>query len=156
MSEVNEKLFNQFAHDNPGQVLAMQTVPDAKTVLPRWVMDAAPTSTILPEWLKSAKAQAIEKLDSQGKAIDASVSADRGKLEAQIVQAKAAGQPINGMLSTYMAHGGRQEFYEAFTGEQWIRSNPALRDQFISQLRDVKPEEVPFIIDQAAMSRGRN
>ncbi len=82
------------------------------------------------------------------------MAADRGKLEAQIVQAKAGGQPIGGMLSDYMAHGGRQEFYEAFTGQQWIRSNPVLRDSLISDLKDAKPEDVPYILQRATEYKG--
>jgi len=151
MYEVNQKLFENYARANPGSVLAMTTIPDAKDVLPKWVMDAAPSSTILPEWMDAAKKQAVEKLESTGKAIDASVAADRGNMEARIVSAKNNNQPVNGLLNDYMAHGGRQEFYEAFTGEQWIRSNPSLRDSLIGQIKAAKPEEIPYILESATM-----
>ena len=142
---LNKAQFDQYARQNPGQVLAMQK--------PEYTDQGGVKHTILPDWLVEGKTKAIDQLESTGKAIDAEVSAQRGQLEAQIVQAKASGQSNSGMLENYMAHGGRQEFYEAFTGNQWIRSNPALVQQFTQQLKDAKPEDIPYILQNATMMR---
>lgn len=136
--ELRDRNFDQFARDNPGNVLAMTKPPEG----------------ILPEKLVQAKKAAIDQLESQGKAIDAQVAAQRGQLEAQIVQATATGQPTDGMLNDYMAHGGRQEFYQAFTGEKWIESNPSLVRSFTDRLNLAKPDDIPFIMEEAAMMRG--
>jgi hypothetical protein len=149
MYAVNQKLFENYARANPGQVLAMQAVPEAKDVLPKWVMDAAPSSVILPEWVDQAKKAATEKLESTQKAVTADVEARTGALATQAIKSGTLDD-----WNKYMAAGGEQKVYESYTGQQWIRSNPELRDQLIGEVKAAKLEEIPLIEEHAAMLRG--
>jgi hypothetical protein len=152
---INES-FRNYARQNPGAVLGMDKPPDLKTVVPKWVSDAMPNGVITPEQLDQEKGIARETLDSNQKNVDATVNADLGRQETDILNLKAAGKPYLPQLQRYMEHGGNPRFFANLQGQQWIRSNPDLTNHFVGQLHTAGLQDIPHILDDAAVARGNN
>ena len=100
---------------------------------------------MLPEWVDAAKKAASEQLQAGSRAAVADADAKIGGLAQNAMAAEAAGKPAGGLWDQYMQAGGEQKVYEAHTGRQFIRPSvdPTLRDNYINQVRNARPEDIP-------------
>lgn len=135
---LSKAVYEDWAQKNPGVILAQDKPP----------------AGVLPDQWRSERDKAISNIEFSQKNANAVVEAQLGGLAQDIIKKAANNQPYGGDLETYMAKGGSQKLYEGLTGQQWIRSNPTLRDSYIKTIEASGPEELPFILDGANTARG--